>query len=369
MPQPRLLFIVDKTYVTPMRLIQFLALVALFSATYPYIKRWASLAGRVRLDARAQLADRVLRRLAAQPRRTDHTFRLPWRYRGRHGCGNIGYRNHGVCRMASGMARTGQVKRLGAAVAGVLIASLIAGAVFGEGTSPAAAPPRRRRLSSRRRRYSPECQGGSTEIVTESPLPNVAAALQKRRTVRILAIGDSAGRRQGGYTRQIERILKQVVKGADVVIINRGVSGELAANAALRIKNEVAMTSPDLVIWQVGTDDALAFVPLDEFGRDRAVDHPLAQGAQCRRRARRPAICRPRGAGRELLPRARDAARHRGQRKRDDHPPLRGDAVHRRRAGPAAATAPTNSSAPRPATIAWRNISPARSRSAPSARA
>jgi len=42
MPQPRLLFIADKTYVTPMRLIQFLALIALFSATYPYIQRWAS---------------------------------------------------------------------------------------------------------------------------------------------------------------------------------------------------------------------------------------------------------------------------------------------------------------------------------------
>jgi acyl-CoA thioesterase I len=113
--------------------------------------------------------------------------------------------------------------------------------------------------------YSAECQGGTTDIVTETPLPNVAAALQKRRTVRILAIGNAAGGRQGGYTKQIERILKQVVKGADVVIINRGVSGELAANAALRIKNEVAMTSPDLVIWQVGTDDALAFVPLDEL--------------------------------------------------------------------------------------------------------
>lgn len=42
MPQPRLLFIASKTYVTPMRLIQFLALIALFSVTYPYIKRWAS---------------------------------------------------------------------------------------------------------------------------------------------------------------------------------------------------------------------------------------------------------------------------------------------------------------------------------------
>jgi hypothetical protein len=42
MPRPVLLFIADKSYVTPMRLIQFLALVALFSVTFPYIRRWAS---------------------------------------------------------------------------------------------------------------------------------------------------------------------------------------------------------------------------------------------------------------------------------------------------------------------------------------
>ncbi|MBX9776957.1 MAG: SGNH/GDSL hydrolase family protein [Xanthobacteraceae bacterium] len=161
------------------------------------------------------------------------------------------------------MARTGQVKKVGTALAGVLTISLIAGVVFGEGTSPAApAAPIPPVVAPAP--FSPECQGGSTEIVTESPLPHVAAALMKRRTVRILAIGNSTGRRQGGFTRQIERLLKQVVKGADVVIINRGVSGELAANASLRIKNEVAMSNPDLVIWQVGTDDALAFVPLDE---------------------------------------------------------------------------------------------------------
>jgi lysophospholipase L1-like esterase len=164
------------------------------------------------------------------------------------------------------MARPSQGKSVGANVAGFLIALSLAGAAFGEDATPATpVPPSPPVAATTPAPYSPECQGGSTEIVTESPLPNVAAALQKRRTVRILAIGNSAGRRHGGYTRQIERILKQVVKGADVVIINRGVSGELAANAALRIKNEVAINNPDLVIWQVGTDDALAFVPLDEF--------------------------------------------------------------------------------------------------------
>jgi len=161
------------------------------------------------------------------------------------------------------MARTGQSKTIRTGLAGILTALLIAGAGFGEGNAPATpAAPAPLAVPVP---YSPECQGGTTEVVTETPLPNVAAALQKRRTIRILAIGSSASRRHGGYTRQIERILKQAVKGADVVIINRGVSGELAANASLRIKNEVAMTSPDLVIWQVGTDDALAFVPLDEF--------------------------------------------------------------------------------------------------------
>jgi hypothetical protein len=40
MPQPRLFFIADKTYVTPMRVLQFLTLIAVFSVTFPYIRRW-----------------------------------------------------------------------------------------------------------------------------------------------------------------------------------------------------------------------------------------------------------------------------------------------------------------------------------------
>jgi lysophospholipase L1-like esterase len=48
-------------------------------------------------------------------------------------------------------------------------------------------------------------------------------------------------------------------------MINRGISGELAADAAARMKNEVALEEPDLVLWQVGTNDALAYVPTAEF--------------------------------------------------------------------------------------------------------
>jgi hypothetical protein len=41
-PQPRLLFLIDKTFVTPIRLIQFLALISVFSLAFPYIRRWVS---------------------------------------------------------------------------------------------------------------------------------------------------------------------------------------------------------------------------------------------------------------------------------------------------------------------------------------
>jgi hypothetical protein len=40
-PDPKLLFIADKTFVTPIRLIQFLAMISVFSLAFPYIRRAA----------------------------------------------------------------------------------------------------------------------------------------------------------------------------------------------------------------------------------------------------------------------------------------------------------------------------------------
>jgi acyl-CoA thioesterase I len=123
--------------------------------------------------------------------------------------------------------------------------------------------------------FSHDCQVGTTATATDSPLPNVAAALAKHKKIRILAIGASAsagrGARHGGYMGETRQILRQAVKGLDVEMINRGISGELATQAATRIRNEVALVEPDLVLWQVGTNDALAYVPVDEI-RNTVVD-------------------------------------------------------------------------------------------------
>lgn len=113
------------------------------------------------------------------------------------------------------------------------------------------------------------CQQGATALSGEPALPNVAAALAQKKSLRILAFGAAPGRvngvRRGDYAGLIESMLEKAIKGIDVTVINRGVSGELAADAVGRMKNEVALEEPNLVLWQVGTNDALAYVPADQF--------------------------------------------------------------------------------------------------------
>jgi lysophospholipase L1-like esterase len=117
--------------------------------------------------------------------------------------------------------------------------------------------------------FSRDCQAADAPTASNTPLPHVAEALAKNKKIKILAIGasPSAGRGalHGGYTGEARKILQQAIKGLNVVMINRGVSGELASQAAARLKNEVALHEPDLVLWQVGTNDALAYVPIDEL--------------------------------------------------------------------------------------------------------
>jgi lysophospholipase L1-like esterase len=157
-------------------------------------------------------------------------------------------------------------------IAGIVVIAALCGSLAG---AQDAAQPAQQQQQPMPAPYSEDCRVGNTPHISEAPLPNVAVALQKRKKLKILAIGASAasGRRgrRGGYTEQIEDILEKAIKGLDVVIINRGVSGELAAAAAARIKNDVALYDPDLVLWQVGTNDALAYVPLDQLS-DTIVD-------------------------------------------------------------------------------------------------
>lgn len=118
---------------------------------------------------------------------------------------------------------------------------------------------------------SPPCEVPAADIAAPAALPNVTAALQQGDRARILAIGSSstfgsgASSRSKSYPAQLEAILEHALKGVDVVMVNRGISGELAETTAERLTSEVALRKPDLVLWQLGTNDALARIPLQDF--------------------------------------------------------------------------------------------------------
>jgi acyl-CoA thioesterase I len=118
---------------------------------------------------------------------------------------------------------------------------------------------------------SKQCQTPGVKIVADRPLPNTLAALRDRKVIKILTIGASASvgmdTASGSYQDVIEEMLEKTVSGLDVQIIDRGISGELARDAAERMKTEVALTEPDLVLWQVGTNDALAQIPVEDFSQ------------------------------------------------------------------------------------------------------
>ena len=154
------------------------------------------------------------------------------------------------------------VARLAAAVMVVVMATASLAQTAPQGDPPAAPPAAAPPVSA-------DCQTPGITMAGDIPMANVMLALKDRKVIRILAIGASAsGGREAGdnsYYGIIEGALEKTIPGVDVKIINKGISGELASDAAERMRTLVALVKPDLVLWQLGTHDALRQVRVDEF--------------------------------------------------------------------------------------------------------
>jgi lysophospholipase L1-like esterase len=136
----------------------------------------------------------------------------------------------------------------------------------------AAASPRTLSLPAAPPSLSPDCR--SKRIAGEAfrrPLRALSRAVHARKEVKVLAIGSSSTVGVGAstpaatYVAKLETDLEGSLKGFDFLVVGRGLSGEEAQGAADRMKREVAQAQPDLVVWQVGTNDALRHVGLDRF--------------------------------------------------------------------------------------------------------
>ena len=130
------------------------------------------------------------------------------------------------------------------------------------------------------------------------------ALLGAGKPLRILAIGSSSTRGAGAssprrtYPARLEAELARRLPLAGSDVVNDGVDGEVAAETLERMKRELASISPDLVVWQVGTNDAMAQVDPAAFRatlrdgiawlRSQGVDLILMDPQFCPRVAKEP---------------------------------------------------------------------------------
>ena len=119
--------------------------------------------------------------------------------------------------------------------------------------------------------YSRDCRITAPAHEGRTALRQMRRALKENRVVKVLAVGSSSTSGVGAsspyatYPVRLEADLEGLFKGVDVNVVARGVPGEVGLGACTRMKREVADIRPDLVVWQVGTNDAMARADVGEF--------------------------------------------------------------------------------------------------------
>jgi len=139
--------------------------------------------------------------------------------------------------------------------ASAAVLALLAAALAAARTAPAACP------------VSPD------HVVANDGLTRSRAAVAEGR-LTILAMGSSsiegvgASRPELAFTPLLEAGLERRLPGVEVTVVNRGIGGETARETADRLARETAAVRPDLVIWQIGTNDVLRDRPMDDVFAD-----------------------------------------------------------------------------------------------------
>lgn len=117
-------------------------------------------------------------------------------------------------------------------------------------------------------------------------LQGFARLVHGKAPMRVLAIGSSSTEGVGAsmpartYPARFEAELRGRLRLKDVRVVNAGIGGETAEASVDRLEAQLAKTKFDLVVWQVGTNDA---VRGDDEGRFRAL---LERGLRAARAAR-----------------------------------------------------------------------------------
>lgn len=106
----------------------------------------------------------------------------------------------------------------------------------------------------------------------QKPVAPIQEAPTSEPLFRIVAFGSSSTEGIGSsgpamtYPAQLDRLLNEPSRrGPRVGVVNRGIGGEAIDDMVGRLQADVIARKPDLIIWQVGSNDPLRGIPLDHF--------------------------------------------------------------------------------------------------------
>lgn len=105
------------------------------------------------------------------------------------------------------------------------------------------------------------------------PMPRMLGLLKARQPIRILAIGSSTTAGAGAsapnraYPPRLRAALERLLPGIEVTVRNDGVGGEVASTTLARMRASVEEWKPDVVLWQLGTNDALRGITAQAFAQ------------------------------------------------------------------------------------------------------
>jgi len=115
------------------------------------------------------------------------------------------------------------------------------------------------------------CAMPSDLLDVATQLPHLAARLRGRQPVTIVAIGGAstrgaaAGSPDNAYPHRLQVALASAFPRLPIIVINKGVPRQTAADMVARFPADVFGEKPVLVVWEVGIADAVRGTELDDF--------------------------------------------------------------------------------------------------------
>jgi acyl-CoA thioesterase-1 len=107
------------------------------------------------------------------------------------------------------------------------------------------------------------CAAPRAVLELGAPLARTGLRLMKGLPVMIIAIGSSSTAGVGasdlahGYPGQLAAELKRLFPANPITVVNKGISGEETPQMLARFDRDVVKQRPDLVIWQIGSNEIL----------------------------------------------------------------------------------------------------------------